>query len=102
MRVRITLGSAAIWLAAAASALAQLPGQTARPPDARSKVPDLPPPYVTRQSNVDIPFTVKPGGSPASEPVAVRVFVSWDRGKTWHFYDERKPDDGKFRFQPRQ
>ena len=64
--------------------------------------PELPPPYVTRQSNVEIPFSVKAGDTPATEPAAVRVFVSWDRGKTWHFYDERKPEDGKFRFQPRQ
>jgi hypothetical protein len=102
MRAWMLFASAAIWLAAAAQALGQLPGQTARPPEARPARPELPPPYVTRQSDVEIPFSVKPGGTPASAPVAVRVFVSWDRGKTWHFYDERKPEDGKFRFQPRQ
>jgi hypothetical protein len=102
MRARTIVGPAAVWLAAAAQALGQLPGQTARPPDARPARQELPPPYVTRQSDVEIPFSVKPGDSPASQPTAVRVFVSWDRGKTWHFYDERKPEDGKFRFQPRQ
>jgi len=95
-------GPAAVWLAAAAQALAQLPGQIARPPDSRPARQELPPPYVTRQSDVEIPFSVKPGETPASQPAAVRVFVSWDRGKTWHFYDERKPEEGKFRFQPRQ
>jgi hypothetical protein len=102
MRVSSSFGLAVILLAAAAQALAQLPGQSARPPDARPARPELPPPYVTRQSNVEIPFSVKAGDTPATEPAAVRVFVSWDRGKTWHFYDERKPEDGKFRFQPRQ
>ena len=102
MRVRNYLVTAAVGLAAAAQALAQLPGQIARPPGAPTKAPELPPPYVTRQSDVEIPFSVKPGATPATEPVAVRVFVSWDRGKTWHFYDERQPADGKFRFQPRQ
>jgi len=102
MRVSSTLCPAAIWLAAAASALAQLPGQTARPSDAKPARQELPPPYVTRQSDVEIPFSVKPGDTPASQPAAVRVFVSWDQGKTWHFYDEKKPEDGKFRFQPRQ
>jgi hypothetical protein len=32
----------------------------------------------------------------------VRVFVSWDRGQTWHFYEEKKPADGRFRFRPKQ
>ncbi len=102
MHFKTLLAPVAFWLAAAASALAQLPGETARPPNARPARPELPPPYVTRQNDVEIPFSVKPGESPATEPAAVRVFVSWDRGKTWHFYDERKPEDGKFRFQPRQ
>jgi hypothetical protein len=62
----------------------------------------LPAPFVTKQSDVEVPFTVRPGSTPESEPTAVRVFVSWDQGKSWHFYDERKPQDGRFRFRPRQ
>src|SRR5262245_47368548 len=102
MRARTIVGQVAIWFAAAAQALAQLPGQTARPPDVRPARRELPPPYVTRQSAVALPFSVKPSDTIASQPAAVRIFVSWDRGKTWHFYDEKKPEDGKFRFQPRQ
>jgi len=62
----------------------------------------LPAPFVTKQSDVEIPFTVRPGATPETQPTAVRVFVSWDQGKAWHFYDERKPEDGRFRFRPRQ
>jgi hypothetical protein len=69
---------------------------------ARAVDANLPPPYVTRQSDVEIPFSVKPGAGPEAQPTAVRVFVSWDRGQTWHFYDERRPEEGRFRFRPRQ
>ena len=97
---------AAAGLLAAAPVFAQLPGQTARPvsgPTGGAPArQDLPPPFVTSQRDLEIPFSVKPGDSPASQPAAVRVFVSWDRGKTWHFYDEQQPDVGRFRFQPRQ
>jgi hypothetical protein len=51
---------------------------------------------------VEIPFSVKGGSMPETQPTAVRVFVSWDRGRTWHFYDERRPEDRGFRFRPRQ
>ena len=91
---------AAVWLAAAAQAAGQLPGQTApagRAPAQRPARPqELPPPYVTRQSDVEIPFSVKPGDTPDTQPTAVRVFVSWDHGKTWHFYDERSPRTAAF------
>lgn len=63
---------------------------------------ELPPPFVTRQTDVEIPFSVRAGTTPETQPSAVRVFVSWDQGKTWHFYDERKPDEGRFRFRPKQ
>lgn len=62
----------------------------------------LPAPFITRQTDLDIPFSVKAGTSPEAQPTSVRVFVSWDRGKTWHFYDERKPEDARFKFKPRQ
>ena len=59
-------------------------------------------PYVTRQSDVEIPFSVRQGATPQTQPTAVRVFVSWDRGQNWHFYDERKPTDRRFRFRAKQ
>ncbi|MEX2174712.1 MAG: hypothetical protein WD872_10145 [Pirellulaceae bacterium] len=86
----------------AAQALGQLPGGTARPTEAAPAKAELPLPYVTRQSDVEIPFSVKPGNTPDSQPAAVRVFVSWDRGESWHFYEERKPEEGRFRFKPKQ
>jgi len=58
--------------------------------------------YVTKQTEVDIPFSVRPGTSADSQPASVRVFVSWDKGKRWHFYDERKPEDARFRFRAKQ
>jgi hypothetical protein len=58
--------------------------------------------YVTKQTEVDIPFSVRPGATTESQPATVRVFVSWDKGKNWHFYDERKPEDTRFRFRAKQ
>ena len=42
MRATMIVGPAAVWLAAAATAFAQLPGQTARSPDARPARQELP------------------------------------------------------------
>jgi hypothetical protein len=58
--------------------------------------------YVTKQTEVDIPFSVRQGTTAESQPASVRVFVSWDKGKSWHFYDERKPEDARFRFRAKQ
>jgi hypothetical protein len=71
-------------------------------PGSAASGPQLPPPFVTRQPEVEVPFTVRPGATPESQPTAVRVFVSWDAGKTWHFYEEKRPEDGRFRFRARQ
>jgi hypothetical protein len=111
MRVCRMLTTAA--LVAAATGLgsdlvrAQLPGQVARPASGNpvgtsAPAPELPPPYVTQQREVEIPFSVKPGTTPETQPVAVRVFVSWDRGQSWHYYEEKRPDEGRFRFRPTQ
>jgi hypothetical protein len=62
----------------------------------------MPAPYVTKQAEVEIPFTVKSGSTPQSQPTSVRIFISWDAGKSWHFYDERKPEDARFKFRARQ
>jgi hypothetical protein len=75
----------------------------AAPAHAQSQpAPSATPAYVTRQSDVEIPFSVKQGTTPENQPASVRVFVSWDQGKSWHFLDERRPADGRFRFQPKQ
>jgi hypothetical protein len=68
----------------------------------RASQAELPRPYVTRQSDMEIPFSVRAGTTPATQPTAVRIFVSWDLGKSWHFYEERKPEEGRFRFRPKQ
>jgi hypothetical protein len=98
----------AAWMASAGIAAAQIPrdplaDSIATPTTASSSDPrQLPAPFVTKQSEVEIPFSVRAGSTPQSQPTSVRIFVSWDRGKTWHFYDERKPEDARFKFRPRQ
>jgi hypothetical protein len=62
----------------------------------------LPASFVTKQSEVEIPFTVRGGTTPETQPTSVRIFVSWDSGQTWHFYEERRPEDARFRFRARQ
>src|SRR6187401_54392 len=62
----------------------------------------LPAPFVTRQSEVEVPFTVRAGATADSQPSAVRVFVSWDKGAGWHFYEELRPEAARFRFKARQ
>lgn len=64
--------------------------------------PQLPAPFVTKQTEVEIPFTVRTGTTADSQPSAVRVFVSWDKGVGWHFYEELKPEAARFRFKARQ
>lgn len=79
-----------------------IPGGAAAAGPAKAGPRDTPRPFVTRQNDMEIPFSVRPGSTPDNQPTAVRVFVSWDQGKTWHFYDERKPEEGRFRFRPKQ
>jgi hypothetical protein len=113
MRVCRTLTMAALLAAAIGlgsdDVSAQLPGQVARPTSGNaggnpsgvpSPAPEIPPPYVTQQREVEIPFTVKPGATPETQPVKVRVFVSWDRGQSWHLFEEKRPEEGRFRFRP--
>jgi hypothetical protein len=96
----------ALSLLSASWAAAQIPqdpftaptasAQSAEPAAGKSQ------PFVTRQSDVEIPFNVRPGATPETQPTAVRIFVSWDQGQSWHFYDERRPEEGRFRFRARQ
>ncbi|MCU0878452.1 MAG: hypothetical protein MUF06_11760 [Pirellulaceae bacterium] len=115
MRVCRTLTMAALLAAAMGLGTdivrAQLPGQVARPASSSpgrnpsgvpAPPPEIPPPYVTQQREVEIPFTVKPGTTPETQPVEVRVFVSWDRGQSWHFFEKKRPEEGRFRFRPTQ
>jgi hypothetical protein len=79
------------------------PGQSpsaASAPSAADK--SAPAPFVTRQRDVEIPFSVRAGSTPETQPASVRVFVTWDRGQNWHLYDERRPEDGRFRFKCKQ
>lgn len=69
---------------------------------AAASEPPLPPPYATRQAEVEIPFSVKASEKPSGQPVRVLVYVSWDRGANWHFFEERKPSDGRFRFRAKR
>jgi hypothetical protein len=104
---RKKLAALAFCLPMAVQALAQIPrdpfpGSAAPLAPAADAPRELPKPFVTKQSDVEIPFSVRAGTSPETEPTAVRVFVSWDQGKSWHFYDERRPEEGRFRFRARQ
>jgi hypothetical protein len=58
--------------------------------------------FVTKQAEVEIPFSVRAGATAETQPTSVRIFVSWDRGQSWHFYDERRPEDARFRFRAKQ
>jgi hypothetical protein len=98
----------AVWLAAAETAAAQIPRDplaesSPLPPSASSATQrQSPAAFVTKQSEVEIPFSVRPGSTAETQPTRVRIFVSWDHGRTWHFYDERKPEDARFRFRAKQ
>src|SRR5262245_9304532 len=96
----------AVWLMVAVAAaqiprdpLADPPGGTPANSGAGASQPA---PFVTKQNDVEIPFNVRPGTSAENQPSSVRVYVSWDRGQNWHFYDERKAEDGRFRFRAKQ
>ncbi len=105
--MRLASGSAlAIWLVAAIAA-AQIPRDPlANPPQGAAAgsgaAGQQPAPFVTKQNDVEIPFNVRPGTSAENQPTSVRIYVSWDRGQNWHFYDERKAEDGRFRFRAKQ
>lgn len=58
----------------------------------------LPRPVFTRQTLFSIPFEVAPPGPAGQEAVEVRLYVSADRGATWHFYSKVEPSRGYFLF----
>jgi hypothetical protein len=106
--MRATSGAAlmACWMAVTtvAAQVPHNPVSSGSPtmPGSTASAPQLPPPFVTKQAEVEIPFNVRPGAAAESQTTAVRVFVSWDAGKTWHFYEEKRPEDGRFQFRARQ
>src|ERR1041385_8299518 len=101
--MRSAYGAAlAIWLLAAIAA-AQVPRDPLADPRAATASvggagASQPAPFGTKQNDVEIPFNVRFGTSAENQPTSVRIYVSWDRGQNWHFYDERKAEDGRFRF----
>lgn len=106
--LRANVAALMAWILAAHVATAQIPRDpvantpSLAPATAAPGGPQLPAPFVTKQNDVEIPFNVRPGTSEENQPSSVRIFVSWDKGKTWHFYEERKPDDARFRFRAKQ
>src|SRR6266436_1087854 len=96
-----------VWLVATGMVAAQIPrdplsDSAGAPATLATAQRAAPAPYVTKQNDVEIPFSVRPGATPQTQPTVVRVFVSWDRGQSWHIYDERKPADRRFRFRAKQ
>jgi hypothetical protein len=108
--MRVTCPALIVCLVLAATAKAQVPrdpfadSPRTESPQPAAAAPDrgLPAPYVTRQREVEVPFSVRGGTTPETQPASVRVFVSWDQGRAWHLYDERRPEEGRFRFQVKQ
>ncbi len=106
--MRRAIGAAlCVWLIGATFATAQIPRDPLATPSPSpatniAKSGQLPAPFVTKQNDVEIPFNIRPSANPESQPTSVKVFVSWDRGENWHFYDERKAQDGRFRFRAKQ
>src|SRR5438128_724976 len=94
----------AVWVAVISVAAAQIPRDpladqpAAKPATSGAGAQQPAPPFVTKQNDVEIPFNVRFGTSMENQPSSVRIYVSWDRGQNWHFYDERRPEDARFRF----
>ncbi len=99
-QMRVAKSLALILLASLPLSSARAQNPTAPPPAALPSQ-ELPPPYVTRQAEIEVPFSVKASTADA-QPAAVRIYVSWDRGANWHLYKEKRPEEGKFRFRAKQ
>lgn len=55
-------------------------------------------PIYTRQTAFGIPFRIQRAQEPLQEPVEVHLYVSGDRGATWHLYGRVAPAQGHFVF----
>ncbi|WP_254508012.1 hypothetical protein [Anatilimnocola floriformis] len=71
--------------------------QTARPA-AKPQAPQ----YITAQSDVIIPFTVRATDAQGRAPSLVRIYVSLDQGQGWQLYQEVKPAEKSFRFRAKR
>lgn len=60
------------------------------------------PVYITAQSDVVIPFTVRATDAQGRAPVSVRIYVSLDQGQTWQLYQDVKPSEKAFRFRAKR
>ncbi len=60
--------------------------------------PILPVPIYTRQTSFSIPFRIDRAERTATEPVAVQLQVSVDRGTTWRAQGRIPPNAGRFEF----
>lgn len=101
--MRMAMSLALVLLAALpAGSVSAQNAPAANPANAPAEGAPLPPPYITRQAEIEVPFSVKAGASPDAQPSAVRIYVSWDAGATWHLYQEKRPEEGKFRFRAKQ
>ncbi len=59
-------------------------------------------PIATRQEVFQIPFRIGTTSDPKQKPVEVQLFVTADRGFTWHPYDQIPPDRTSFNFRAEQ
>ena len=71
------------------------------PPNGAPAKPQAPL-YITAQSDVIIPFTVRATDAQGRPPALVRVYVSLDQGQAWQLYQEVKPAEKSFRFRAKR
>lgn len=58
--------------------------------------------FITAQSDVIIPFTVRATDAQGRPPALVRIYVSLDQGQGWQLYQEVKPAEKAFRFRAKR
>jgi hypothetical protein len=101
--MRVGFSLALILLASLPPGNARAQSPPAPPKSLAAKSPaDLPPPYITKQVEIEVPFSVKASTTADAGPASVRIYVSWDSGANWHLYQEKRPEEGKFRFRAKQ
>ncbi len=81
--------------AAQSDPFARSPGGS---PVAKSQAPI----FITAQSDVIIPFTVRATDAQGRPPALVRIYVSLDQGQGWQLYQEVKPAEKSFRFRAKR
>lgn len=81
--------------------MASAAAQSARPPATTAAKPQAPL-FITAQSDVIIPFTVRATDAQGRPPALVRIYVSLDQGQGWQLYQEVKPAEKAFRFRAKR